>query len=408
MMRFLLLSLVGLCFNLQSLAQCCAAGNPSSNGDVLGIQKKSLSVSASYLHSYSDTYFEGDQVSDWDYLKNTNFDFMMLSFNYGLTDKINISTELGYFLDKSIQYSRNDYIRNSDGLADATIGIQYHLYSNKEQMINIAPKLKVSLPIGQFDKMDGIIVLPIDIQPSSGNYKLNTSILITKGFFGSKFSLSSFLSSEFSQRINTQRTDYKYGNLYNGSIKISHRSSKKLISSLSFSALFRENALSKDILMESTGGTYLRLRPSISYSLKNKYSVNTSVGIPIYNNVNGTQLTNKFDIAIGVSKIFRIISLEPQIDYQILETLNDRKLFVDGVCGMCKERIEGLAYKVKGVKWADWDLENKTLTLKFKDVLNEEKLAKVLSKAGHDNWQLKAGEKAYQNLHSCCKYRTMH
>ena len=38
---------------------------------------------------------------------------------------------------------------------------------------------------------------------------------------------------------------------------------------------------------------------------------------------------------------------------------------VDGVCGMCKDRIENAAY-IKGVKKATWDKETKILTVIYK------------------------------------------
>jgi copper chaperone CopZ len=403
-----LLCIIALSLNLQTRAQCCSAGNPSSDGGTSGMSKNSFAVSSTFIHSYSDTYLEGSSPSDYVYLNNTNFDFGLLAFNYGLTNKLSISTELGYFIDKSIEFSFIDAKRKAGGLGDAAIGIQYHLDSFKEQMINVSSSLKLSVPIGQFDQMDGNIILPIDIQPSSGSYKLKSSFMIHKGFFGSKFSLSTYWSSEFSQRINTERTDYKYGNLYNLGFKVSHRTSKKLNSGLSLLIAHREKAGNNSVLMNSTGGSFLNLQPSISYQMKNNYSVNSSVNIPVYRNVNGIQLVNKYVLALGISKGFQLKTIKSQIDYTILESLNERTVFVDGICGMCQERIETLAYKMKGVKWAEWDLETKTLSLKFKDVLNEEKLAKILSKAGHDNWYLKAGEKAYQNLHSCCKYRTAH
>jgi hypothetical protein len=318
MTRLFLLTFIGLCFNFQTSAQCCSAGNPSSDGGTFGITKNSLSVSTSFLHSYSDTYFEGNRKSDWDYFKNTHFNFGMLSLNYGLTDKLKLSTEFGYFIDKSIQYSFIDVSRKSGGLGDAVIGLQYHLYSNKKHMINVAPMVKISLPVGQFDQMDGNIILPIDIQPSSGSYKLNTSVLVSKRFFGSKFSLISFLSCEFSQRINTERTDYKYGNLYRATLKVTHRSSEKLNTELSLNLQHRNKALNKDEIMEFTGGTSLKLQPGISYRLKNNYSVNTSISIPVYKNVNGIQLTNKYDITFGVSKSFQLKTLRSQINPKTL------------------------------------------------------------------------------------------
>jgi len=74
---------------------------------------------------------------------------------------------------------------------------------------------------------------------------------------------------------------------------------------------------------------------------------------------------------------------------------------------MCKDRIETIAYKVKNIKWAEWDLESKSLLLKYEKEFDLNKLARKLSNAGHDNAILKAEDKAYNNLHSCCKYRSI-
>jgi len=411
MLRIFLLSLIGLAFNFQILAQCCAAGNPSSDGGSLGLPKNSLSLSASFIHSYSDTYFIGNQVSDENYWKSSKFDFSLVAINYGLTEKIQISTEIGYFIDKMnhnlVAISDTIINKKASGLGDATIGIQYHLFSNKQQMLNIAPMVKLTLPVGQFDQMDGNIVLPIDIQPSSGSYKLNTSLLITKGFFGSKFSASSFLSAEFSQEINTDRTNHKYGNLYTASFNVNHKTSDKLSTGLGLNYQHRKKAINSGNIIEASGGTYIRVQPKISYYLKNNYSINTAINIPIYRYVNDYQLTNKYNFVFGINKSFDLKSMKSQVDYNILEALNEQTLFVDGICGMCKDRIETIAYKVKNIKWAEWDLESKSLLLKYEKEFDLNKLARKLSKAGHDNAILKAEDQAYNNLHSCCKYRSI-
>ena len=75
---------------------------------------------------------------------------------------------------------------------------------------------------------------------------------------------------------------------------------------------------------------------------------------------------------------------------------------------MCKTRIEDIAYAIKGVKWAEWDIESKHLTVKFEQDINDDKLAKSLSNGGHDNWIYTAKDKDYNKLHSCCKYRVTH
>lgn len=79
---------------------------------------------------------------------------------------------------------------------------------------------------------------------------------------------------------------------------------------------------------------------------------------------------------------------------------------VDGVCEMCKERIEKAALGVKGVKYALWDIPTHQLSL----ILDERKtdpmkVKTALVAVGHDTKELKATDEAYASVHPCCKYR---
>lgn len=79
---------------------------------------------------------------------------------------------------------------------------------------------------------------------------------------------------------------------------------------------------------------------------------------------------------------------------------------VYGACEMCKERIEN-ALSVKGVKYADWDIETKVCKVVFKQTKIEKlRLHELLSEAGHDTDELKASDENYANLHECCRYRS--
>jgi hypothetical protein len=318
MKKLLLTLFINLFISSVSIAQCCSAGNPSTNNGAFGLSKNILNVSSSILHSYSDSYYKDSKPTDWDYLKNMRFNFAMLSLEYGLTNKVKLSSEIGYFIDKSLRYGFIDQKRKAFGLGDLVLGLQYHMYNNRTRMTTISPGMKVSLPIGAFDQMDGNVILPVDIQPSSGSFKLNPTVLITKEFIGTKISVSSFLSGEFSQRINTERTHYKYGNLYRANLKLIYQSSEKLNLGIALHYQHRNKAESRNEIMQYTGGSYLDLQPSFSYTLKYNYTLNTFIGIPIYKNVNGIQLTNKYTLGLGVSKSFHLKTLKPQIPPNIL------------------------------------------------------------------------------------------
>lgn len=78
---------------------------------------------------------------------------------------------------------------------------------------------------------------------------------------------------------------------------------------------------------------------------------------------------------------------------------------VNGVCEMCKKRIEKAAFSVPGVKSASWNVENHLLSV----IINEEKtsvetIKKAVANVGHDTELIKSTDENYNNLHGCCKY----
>lgn len=81
-------------------------------------------------------------------------------------------------------------------------------------------------------------------------------------------------------------------------------------------------------------------------------------------------------------------------------------LDVDGVCGMCKKRIEKAALNTKGVKFASWNVQSHELMVILDERKTDEKLiCQSLANAGHDTKEVKAPQEAYDALHECCKYR---
>lgn len=79
---------------------------------------------------------------------------------------------------------------------------------------------------------------------------------------------------------------------------------------------------------------------------------------------------------------------------------------VKGNCGMCKSRIEKASSKVKGVKYAKWDIPSKKLTLVFdENKCSVFDIKKAIAKVGHDTDSIKANDKVYSTLPPCCKFR---
>jgi copper chaperone CopZ len=77
---------------------------------------------------------------------------------------------------------------------------------------------------------------------------------------------------------------------------------------------------------------------------------------------------------------------------------------VNGMCGMCKERIES-TLDVKGVTFASWSEETHICNVTFNsNKISEKEIHQLLAAKGHDTPICRASDEAYNNLHHCCHY----
>lgn len=79
---------------------------------------------------------------------------------------------------------------------------------------------------------------------------------------------------------------------------------------------------------------------------------------------------------------------------------------VDGVCGMCKERIEKAAIQAKGVKSADWNVETHELKLIYNEGRTDlATIQQSIADSGHDTQDFRAKDEVYNEIDPCCMYR---
>jgi copper chaperone CopZ len=79
---------------------------------------------------------------------------------------------------------------------------------------------------------------------------------------------------------------------------------------------------------------------------------------------------------------------------------------VDGVCLMCKNRIEKASLKTKGVKSAVWNVETHELKLIYdENKTNLKTIQENIAAVGHDTKEIKATDEAYNSVNPCCLYR---
>ena len=107
-------------------------------------------------------------------------------------------------------------------------------------------------------------------------------------------------------------------------------------------------------------------------------------------------------------KLNILLSLLFLFSIKIISQTKSTVIIVDGVCMMCENRIEKQAIYKKGIKLADWNLENRTLKLVYNEKhISVDKIHKFLASIGHDTKKEMASAEAYSLLDPCCKYRDL-
>ena len=89
-----------------------------------------------------------------------------------------------------------------------------------------------------------------------------------------------------------------------------------------------------------------------------------------------------------MKKIFKVMTVAAFVfaamSFSNVEA-KDATIKVNGVCGMCKVKIEQAAKAVKGVKAATWNAETKELTLDYNEQLTDiNTISQAVAKLGYD------------------------
>jgi copper chaperone CopZ len=73
-------------------------------------------------------------------------------------------------------------------------------------------------------------------------------------------------------------------------------------------------------------------------------------------------------------------------------------------CDMCKDRLEGVLNYTKGVKFAELNLADKTLFVKFNPKkISMDEIRTIISETGYDADDVKANPTSVDELPTCCK-----
>lgn len=305
MKRIFFFTVSFLFFQETAFSQCCSPGNPVGGTTNIGIlDKKAFRVISFYRYSESSGYWQGNKKSDFNFVKNANFNYAGMVLAYGLLNKLTLETELGYYINKSQTYNiEPSYTNRGYGLNNGVFSIKYNLVSKTEKPFEWTAGLGAKFPFTNQYQIVNNVELPRDVQPSTHAFGVVAQSFLYKGF--PEKGLRLFFINRYEGNYPDQQR-FKFGNSFLSSFFIAKRINE---SNWAVIVQARHEFRTKDVRdagtnINSSGGNLIFVAPQINYTIAKKWNISFLADLPVYRNYNGTQLGNKFAFAFYLSKDF--------------------------------------------------------------------------------------------------------
>jgi len=301
-------------FILFSNAQtCCSGGIPLSNNIGLApLEKGTLQIGIHYDYNNLNTLnFGTEKLDDNSRLRITHS--ILLNANYDITKRISIEGLFTWVNQRrKITQFGNENLEQSSGIGDAVLLLKYHFSNTFGQNSNLNIGVGTKIPLGSTTETNSQgIILNADLQPGSNVWDLLLWTLMSKNFnFRPSFSVWSQLTyrNTGTNKEYLENSTYKFGNEFQAYLGFSDQF-------LIFNALtnpgisFKYRHAEKDVIsgfeFDNTGGKWISVIPDFSIYIKPNIIFSTQAEIPLYNNVDGIQLTPTYRLTTGL--LFRIL-----------------------------------------------------------------------------------------------------
>ncbi len=280
-------------------SQCCSAHPVVGSTNIGLLSKNTLRVIGFYQYSFSDTYFEGDKKrTDIHYLRYSLYSYLGNIISYGVSRKITVDLETGYYLKKA---ELTDAMRKIE-----TQGWNNGIFSVKLGIIK-KPTFECTLGGGlkfpftqRLKEMDGRS-LSISLQPSTNAFGAVALLFLQKHFPEKKLRIFLIHRSEILNGYNA--IYYMKGSAFFTSVFLSQSFNPHWSILAQIKNEYRTRDYYYDKALIGTGGNLLFLSPQINYSIK-EFNFSLLFDIPVYKMVNEIQITSRYAFSFICTKDF--------------------------------------------------------------------------------------------------------
>lgn len=287
---------------------CCSGGVPlSGNIGFTGAETGTLQAELSYDLNYLQTLKNGTEVYPESSRRRTT-QSILLKTGYSITRWLAVDALFTYvYQERQISILEQTFQVNTRGVGDAVVLPKFTLSRLSENGHEIQLGLGLKVPLGRTDHKDERgIVLNADLQPGSGTWDMITWAYFARQFRGRP---SLVASTRVLGRFNGINKEYYGSQSYqfgsSGQIFVSlgdqlNLGNKILAPSLSLSYRLAAPDRINEQELENTGGQWINIIPAISWHIRQNLIINLVPEIPLFSQVNGTQLTPTFRVQLGI------------------------------------------------------------------------------------------------------------
>ena len=296
-------------------SQCCSPGNPLGGANSLGVNTEdSWQLFVNYRYGYSGKYFEGNRPSETQFIRNGNFNYLGLIAAFGLTDRLTLEAETGFFINKTQSYVEGIIPEKliGNGLTDLNLLARFSFWKDPVREMEFNSGIGIKIPLGSYQKKYQGALLTRDLQPTTGSYDFVHTAFFYKGFLPQKLRL--FIANRIEIKGNNP-DQYRYGNFWTTSAFLSYSSGPRWIFVGQIRTEFRGrdsrplsgNGIPVDNereLVLPSGSQKLFLVPQISFAFSTSTYLSLLADIPVYQYYNDKQLANTMAITLSFRKVF--------------------------------------------------------------------------------------------------------
>ena len=305
-LRAMLLAAMVLLLKVIGQAQCCSTGSPVGASTQVGVlNKNALRVVTFFRHSYSDTYYEGSKPSGdtLNMTDNAHYEYGGLTVEYGLTHKLTLQADAGYFFNKLVNFHNPALTdHNGRGMSNGIVMLKYGLWVDAVNLVEVTAGAGLKFPFSrQPATAPNGTLLQLDARPTTNAFGAVGMLLLSKEF--SDIGLRTFMLNRFEYN-GFNVNNYQTGKLFINSVFVS----KKIVKRMFGIVQLRNEIHGKDVQdgekETNTGYHLMVLTPQLSYSIAGLWNVSLLYDVPVFKNYQGKQLTPKYSYAVSLTRDF--------------------------------------------------------------------------------------------------------